>query len=444
MKIGQKGIRTIQLFVGILGQPPRDRFMTRHFWVLIHRYAGLYMAFFLLVAGLTGSIMAFEMQIKNWLNPQVKVVPQAGPRLDALTLRERAQALAPQGRFDRVEFSASKPDEAYTVFMVIPPDASTGKPEEYFQLFLNPYTGEEMAREKVVTEDFWPITRKNFITFIVALHYRLALPGSIGVWLFGIAALLWTMDCFVGAYLTFPLHVRHLDNDYRAAPVLLRKSWWSRWKPSWLIKWRASAFRVNFDLHRAGGLWVWLMLLVLAWSSVGFNLGEQVYTPVMKAVFNMPDDPGAFLPTLATPQFEPAVGWRQAHRTGQRLMAEQAVLHGFKVQDEMQLGYTPEKGVFWYAVTSNRDIADTGGSTFLVFDSTTGNLLGLSLPTGQNAGTTLHTWIFALHEALIWGMPFKIFLCVVGVVISMLSITGVYIWLKKRQARRLSQRPYSG
>ena len=96
--------------------------MTRHFWVLVHRYAGLYMAFFLLVAGLTGSIMAFEMEIQNWLNPPVKVVPQAGPRLDALTLRERALALAPQGRFNRVEF-ASKPDEAYKVFTVIPPDS---------------------------------------------------------------------------------------------------------------------------------------------------------------------------------------------------------------------------------------------------------------------------------------------------------------------------------
>jgi len=29
---------------------------TRRFWVLVHRYAGLFMAFLLIVAGLTGSI----------------------------------------------------------------------------------------------------------------------------------------------------------------------------------------------------------------------------------------------------------------------------------------------------------------------------------------------------------------------------------------------------
>lgn len=71
--------------------------MTRHFWVLIHRYAGLYMAAFLIVAGLTGSIMAFTPEIQNGLNPPLKVAQQSGARLDEFTLRERAQALVPQG-----------------------------------------------------------------------------------------------------------------------------------------------------------------------------------------------------------------------------------------------------------------------------------------------------------------------------------------------------------
>lgn len=36
-------------------------------------------------------------------------------------------------------------------------------------------------------------------------------------------------------------------------------------------------------------------------------------------------------------------------------------------------------------------------------------------------------------------MPYRIFVCVLGIVIVMLSVTGVYIWLKKRCARRISQ-----
>ena len=79
--------------------------MTRHFWVLVHRYAGLYMAFFLIVAGLTGSILAFDDEINAWLDPPEKIAPQAGPRLDELALHERAEALIPQGQVTMLNFN---------------------------------------------------------------------------------------------------------------------------------------------------------------------------------------------------------------------------------------------------------------------------------------------------------------------------------------------------
>ncbi len=66
----------------------------RKTFVYIHRYAGLYMAFFLIVAGLTGSILAFEPQIGHWLNPEdyedhYTVPVQVKPLLDPFELRER-------------------------------------------------------------------------------------------------------------------------------------------------------------------------------------------------------------------------------------------------------------------------------------------------------------------------------------------------------------------
>ena len=408
--------------------------MTRHFWVLVHRYAGLYMAFFLIVAGLTGSILAFDNEIDRWLNPPEIIVPQGGPRLDEFALRERAEALVPEGRVNSLDFHR-KPDEAYTAFLEPRSNPDTGEPYELTanRITLNPYTGSELSREKM-GDDIWPITRKNFLMLIVRLHYQLALPGSIGTWLFGIAALLWTVDCFIGAYLTFPLAVRRKS----ARDATPHPSWWSRWKPSWLVKWRASALRVNFDLHRAGGLWVWLMLLVLAWSSVGFNLGEQIYTPVMKALFAMPDPYGE-APELEKPKPEPDISWQEAQRIGRQLMAEQAQLHDFNVLYEQALQYNAEKGLFFYIVHSDRDIMDEGGSTWLMLDGTTGKFAGLSLPIGANAGTTINSWIFTLHMALIWGLPFKVFLGLVGLVIVMLSVTGVYLWLKKRQAVRYAE-----
>ena len=53
---------------------------------------------------------------------------------------------------------------------------------------------------------------------------------------------------------------------------------------SWKAKWRANFARPNFDLHRAGGLWLWPLLFVFAWFSVVLGLGG-VYDPVMKHLF---------------------------------------------------------------------------------------------------------------------------------------------------------------
>jgi len=414
--------------------------MTRHFWVLFHRYAGLFMAFFLIIIGLTGSIIVFNPELGKWFDPPPKVTPQSAAMLDAFTLRNRAQELVPHGQTNYLAFHL-KPNEAYTAWVEPRIDPATDKPYDLdcSVLMLDPYSGAELKREKF-NGDIWPITSKNVMNLINRLHYQMALPGSVGSYLFGIVALVWTIDCFVNGYLTFPVSIRLRENGEERISKPERKSWLARWwNPAWLVKWHASTYRVNFDLHRAGGLWVWIMLLALAWSSVGFNLYEEIYLPVMKTVFNMPDPWGNDLPKLVKPQLEPVLSWEEAHTTAQRLMAEQAKKNGFKVLREDTLSYQSEKGVFFYAVHSDRDLTDEAAATTLMFDDNTGKLEGFSLPTGQNAGSTIHTWIYAFHTAQIWGLPFRIFISVMGILIVMLSVTGVYIWLKKRNARRASK-----
>ncbi|HMK88593.1 MAG TPA: PepSY-associated TM helix domain-containing protein, partial [Methylocystis sp.] len=39
------------------------------------------------------------------------------------------------------------------------------------------------------------------------------------------------------------------------------------------------------------------------------------------------------------------------------------------------------------------------------------------------------------HVAAVFGLPMQILVCVMGLVITALCVTGVYIWWKKRKAR---------
>jgi uncharacterized iron-regulated membrane protein len=89
-------------------------------------------------------------------------------------------------------------------------------------------------------------------------------------------------------------------------------------------------------------------------------------------------------------------------------------------------------------VRSGRDIQDRRGNTEVLFDADTGEMRLLLLPTGQYAGNTVTSWLYALHEANVFGMSYRIFVCVLGLMITMLSVTGVYIWWKKRRARKFS------
>lgn len=70
---------------------------TRNFWVHIHRYVGLAMTVFLIIVGLTGSVLAFYQELDRWLNPELLTVPvRDTPMLDPFVLRERAEALEPR------------------------------------------------------------------------------------------------------------------------------------------------------------------------------------------------------------------------------------------------------------------------------------------------------------------------------------------------------------
>jgi uncharacterized iron-regulated membrane protein len=397
---------------------------------------GLVMAIFLLIAGLTGAILAWYHELDAAMNPQWMRVQPRSPNaqpLDPFSLHKQAQAYYPEARIDYIVLR-NRPGEAIAYRLEPSGDSGTRQRADLAndEIFLDPYTGSVLGERKwgAITQGW-----HNLLPFIYKLHYALALD-QLGVFLMGIVAVLWTVDCFVGAYLTFPASLR--KKRYSSADPI-RKHWWRRWKPAWKVRWKGNRYKVNFDLHRAGGLWTWAMLFVLAWSSVSFNM-QEVYHPVMRTLFTMQPDAWQTIPQLPAPQAEPGMDWPAALVAGRRLMADLAQTKGFSIRREENLSYIPSMGVFRYQVLSDLDIGDKYGGTNVFFDSSTGRQVGAYVPTGEAAGDTVTNWLAVLHIAAIWGIPFKIFITVMGIAVSMLSITGVYIWWKKSRSRQLNRR----
>ncbi|MFZ3181204.1 MAG: PepSY-associated TM helix domain-containing protein [Methylocystis silviterrae] len=396
--------------------------MARAFWVWLHRWVGLVMTGFLIVVGLTGSLLVFWLELSHWLTPDLYPASRPGIELGAATLARRAEALVPQARTNTVYLG-------YPGSIQIGMEARPGSPALGFNyLHLDPVTGSELGR---VNWEGLPRSLNDVIPLIFRLHYELAI-GEVGKWTLGIVALMWSIDCFVAFYLTLP-----------SSRTWISEKFFARWRQSWSVKWNSSFYRVNFDFHRAGGLWLWLALLVFAWSSVNFNL-NGFYTYATRMFLDFEQDVWATPePSLQHPENKP-LEWEVAQAKGESLMAEQAHNQGFTVGRPLALYIIRNRGLYEYRVRSSRDIGDKFGWTSIFFDAYSGELRFVSLPTGQHAGNTLTTWLAELHRANLFGLPYRIFVCLLGLAITMLSVTGVYIWWKKRKARRYRERVRSG
>ena len=105
----------------------------------LHRYAGLLMAGFLIVAGLTGSLLAWKDELEGALLPGVfrvaPPVPVAVP-LDALLLRERVAAHFPQAQISYAPLSAPA-GHSMQFYLPHRDDAPLASDE----VFVDPYTG---------------------------------------------------------------------------------------------------------------------------------------------------------------------------------------------------------------------------------------------------------------------------------------------------------------
>jgi uncharacterized iron-regulated membrane protein len=390
--------------------------MNRAFWVRLHRWAGLTMAGFLILVGLTGSMLAFIPELNHWLTPKLYPSPH-GVELDAATLARSAEALVPQGRPVSVFFFG------YASTARVKVEARPGAPPLNFdQLFLDSVTGEELGRSQ---EGGLPDALSSILPFVYRLHWSLAM-GQVGEWILGIVALVWTIDCFVAFYLTLPGRGAHTSKGYMA-----------RWKPAWLVKWRASFYRVNFDLHRAGGLWLSAILLIFAWSGVCFDL-NGFYRQATKVFFDLETPVWLQQKPPPPPEGKQLIGWEEAQAIAMNLMSKQAAAQGFRVDRPVSFSIMRERGLYNYYVHSSRDIGEKYGSTSIYIDAYTGALRGMHIPTRQHSGDTLTTWLVELHMANVFGLPYRVFVCALGLAIVMLSGTGVYIWWKKRRARKLA------
>lgn len=417
----------------------------RAFLLIVHRWFGLATALFLFLTGLTGAVISWDHELDEWLNPQLTEARAAGPARDPLALAHEVEERYPQVEVTFLELAA-EPGHSQAFWVEPRVDPATGRLFEpgFNQVFVDPASGEELGKREWGA--VWPVTSENFVSFLYKLHYSLHLPemggtDRWGIWLLGVVAIVWTLDCFVAFLLTLPARrraaARAADEALAGDDVVPRaRSFRQRWAPAWKVRWAAGSYKLNYDLHRAFGLWTWLLLFIVAFTAFSLNLYREVFFPLMSTVSQVTPTP--FDQRQPSPLHQPIAA--------QRGLAE---IVDLAAAEGLRRGWSEPPGSVFYArhfgvygVQFFHAGADHGaggvGHKTLYLDGADGRLLGERLPWQGTAADIFVQAQFPLHSGRILGLPGRILISLMGLVIAMLSVTGVYIWWKKRTARRRS------
>ena len=383
--------------------------------VLLHRWFGLAAALFLFIAGASGAVISWDHELDEWLNPRLYRADSAGTPLPALALAARVEADDPRVR---VTFMPQSVEPGSTWMALVSPrvNPATGRLFEpgYNQVALDPATGTLQGRRE------WgkvSLTRENLLPFLYKLHYSMHIPQGwgidLGLWLMGLIAMAWVLDTLVALWISFPRR--------------------DAWRRSFAFRWKAGGHKLTFDLHRSGAMWVYPLVLVLAVTSVAMNLRDPVVRPVVAWFSDLAPSP--FASRAAAPPEQP-IEPRVAPERAIELARVEARRLGITAPVG-SLFLSPEFGVWGVGFHAGANGHGDGGlgNPWLYFDSRTGAPAGADLPGTGSAGDIFMQSMFPLHSGRIIGLPGRVLMSCMGVLIATLSVTGVLIWARKRRSR---------
>jgi uncharacterized iron-regulated membrane protein len=387
--------------------------------VLLHRWFGLFTAIFLFIAGLTGAIISWDHELDEWLNPKLFKANSGG--VEYLSA-EAALAIARQIEANDARIAVTylplgvEAGQTLGIGVSARPDSHSGiaKALDFNQMAIDPATAQVQGRRE------WgavSLSRENLLPFLYKLHYSLHVPDGfgieLGVWFMGIVAIVWIFDCFIALWISFPSA--------------------KNWKKSFAFRWKQGGYKLNFDLHRSGGVWIWPFALMIAVTSLSMNLGSEVVRPLINRI--SPLTPSVFDERKPTPIDRPIAP----------AQTREAILAKAQVEARKRAFKVPAGAIFYndhigvYGVGFFEQGADHGdgglGNPWLYFDAMTGELVDAAVPGAGSAGDIFMQAQFPLHSGRIIGLPGRLLISCMGLIVAMLSATGVVIWAKKRKAR---------
>lgn len=360
--------------------------LTRRLFSL-HSWFGLFTGVFLLLLGLSGSLLVFREEIDRLANRQLLTVQHTAQTAKPLPLMVFYRSIT--DRYPNLDGIAwlnpeAALDEAYD-FRLYLNDARLFT-YDLGLISFNPYTGEILREGK--SSEFTP----SLIEWLLQFHFsfQLGMPG---------AALTATLGLTMLVSLLTGL-------------IVYRKSVWK------VLTFRVRLNRKNWrtlssDLHRIVGVWALLMNAIIFFT--GFWMNLFAFEPATWHTEMIPTKPNTLASISLDTLYYNALGQMPD------LLPTYVYL---PTQPERAFRVTgPVRGQW----------AVFGGGNLVSIDAQTGNVKKVSRLSLQGTWDKLEATFFPLHVGNYGGLPVKILYVLIGLAPSLLSITGFLLWWRRKR-----------
>ena len=354
----------------------------------VHLWLALILSLPMIVIGLTGSALLVQREILALSVPGATTPGVPRPIAEIVAAAEER---APEGMAaSRIDVPRG-PGWAATVRFT---PSAPAIPEH--DIYVDPVSLQILGDAEV-------IERGPILALLIETHAFLQMPPHIGLPFVG----------FVGVIMTF----------MGLSGLVL---WWpakGQWRKSFGVRRGARGLLFHRDLHHAAGIWGVLVLLLVSVSGIYLTF-PQTIGPYVQSAF--PSEPVTIEPP---PDFVPHQG---------PIGPEEAIAIALEVVPNARaLGLQFGRANAAFVV----DLEPTGWSSSLPLalvsiDRTTAEVLYIEDPRTYPLPEKVLNSQFLIHFGVGLGWFWKIMVFFSGLLPTLLAVTGVMIWWKKRKARQ--------
>jgi uncharacterized iron-regulated membrane protein len=341
----------------------------------LHGFVGILGGILLAIMGLTGSAIVFHQELDHALNPQLmKVIPQGTPVSIDAVLQSVQSHLPKNSRLESIRIPRT-PEETYQLGL-------KAKPDTLSEMFIHPYTGEFLGVRQ---------SKQTIISMLYAIHHDL-FAGTLGLYLVGLSGLILIAQAITG---------------------LILWTGWRKLASGVRIRWRAPIRLLSFDLHNVGGFVSNLFLLITGFTGVIIVGAHILLAPPAEAE--------------VPPPFQNAIAVSKLLRKADAAIPEGTIMD-VSFLDAQKMVVTkrlPQDHARFYFSS-------------VTLDGRTGKVLELNKVTETPPMWKFLIPVADLHFGTFGGLPTRILYVFVGLVPTVLFVTGLLNWRRRRSlgARR--------